>query len=51
MLNLALFLDYYTPDKSRAYRFYSSYLNSIRNNPELNPERAQVQARMRELKR
>lgn len=51
VLNLALFLDYYTPDRSRAYRFYRSYLDSIRNDPELNPERAQVRARMRELER
>ena len=49
--NLALFLDYYTPDKSRAHGFYRRYLILIKDNPELNPERAQVQARMRELMR
>ena len=49
--NLALFLDHYTPDKAKALGFYNRYLFLIGGNPELNPERARVQARMRELQR
>lgn len=63
--NLALYLDYCIPDKGKtvdqyqkAIGFYDRYLKLTVHNPELNPERAQVQARkskleakLRELKR
>ena len=50
VLNLAMFIDHYVKDKKKAYGFYNRYLYLTRHNPELNPTRAQVKARMSALR-
>lgn len=50
VLNLAMFIDHYIKDKKKAYGFYNRYLHLTRHNPELNPTRAQVKARMSKLR-
>ncbi len=49
VLNLALFLDHHARSGARAAGFYRRYLVLTEHNPELNPTRAQVQARMRAI--
>ena len=46
VLNLALFLDHYGFNKRKAVAFYERYLNLTKQNPELNPTRAQVKSRI-----
>ncbi|MBO5722882.1 MAG: hypothetical protein J6S19_07180 [Lentisphaeria bacterium] len=50
VLNMAKFLDHYIKNKLKAVGFYRRYLRLTEHNPELNPTRAQVQARMSELR-
>ena len=50
VLNLAMFIDHYIKDKNKAYGFYNRYLHLTQHNPELNPTRAQVKARMSKLR-
>ena len=50
VLNLAMFIDHYVKNKKKAYAFYNRYLILTKHNPELNPTRAQVQARMSALR-
>ena len=50
VLNLAMFIDHYVKNKKKAYDFYNRYLHLTRHNPELNPTRAQVKARMSALR-
>ena len=50
VLNLALYIDHYQHKRSRAKGFYQRYLRLTENNPELNPTRAQVKARISKLR-
>ncbi len=50
VLNLAMFLDHYARNTRQAAGFYRRYLLLTEHNPELNPTRAQVQARLRALR-
>lgn len=50
VLNLALFLDHHARSGKRAAGFYRRYLILTEHNPELNPTRAQVQARIRAIR-
>ncbi len=50
VLNLAMFIDHYMRNKKKAYGFYNRYLHLTKHNPELNPTRAQVRARMSALR-
>lgn len=50
VLNLAMFLDHYVKNNRKATGFYNRYLILTERNPELNPTRAQVQARISALR-
>ncbi|MBR2357943.1 MAG: hypothetical protein IKA65_07970 [Lentisphaeria bacterium] len=50
VLNLAMFLDHYIGNKRKASAFYNRYLIRTEHNPELNPVRAQVKARISALR-
>lgn len=50
VLNLALFLDHYVQNRNVAVKLYRNYLTLTEHNPELNPTRAQVRARMSSMR-
>ena len=50
VLNLAMFLDHYIGNGRKASAFYNRYLIRTEHNPELNPVRAQVKARISALR-
>lgn len=50
VLNLAMFLDHYVKNSRKAIGFYRRYLLLTEHNPELNPTRAQVKARISSLR-
>ncbi len=50
VLNFALFLDHYVQNRRNAVRFYNHYLMLTEQNPELNPTRALVKARVSSIR-